>query len=272
MLVAVLPARNEESRIAGVINDVQRRVDVTVVVDDASQDETGQIARNLGCVVLRNYERAGYGTTLRRGLLWCSEIRASAIVTVDADGQHDAEWIGQCAPLINEGVDVVFANRFALFDKAPETKILSNNFAWHCLKRVIGRSPICEDVSCGFRMYSRRGLKSTVEASLDPGLGYAFTHATCLQLHRSGLRLAAISTPAIYPEPFVGTQVTELLDFLRWLSTCRPLRIAAKRWLHCIDRGLPISLTIERWRTGEILHVIGERIGEEVRFSRAPRP
>ena len=179
MRVAVMPARNEEASLARLVNDLRHRVDVVLVVDDGSEDATGQIARKCGCVVLRNECRAGYGATLRRGLLWCYNSGASVVITIDADGQHEAGWIERGIRFLDEGSDVVFANRFADFDGVPETKLLSNNFAWHCVKQCIQRSPVCEDVSCGFRMYTRRGLLALLNTPLTATSGYAFTHATC---------------------------------------------------------------------------------------------
>lgn len=269
MLVALLPARNEEASIARVVSKVRQQVDVTLVVDDASEDGTGLIAASLGCVLLRNERHAGYGATLRRGLLWCQHVGASGIVTLDSDGQHAADWIERCTPLLSEGVDVVFGNRFATVEGVPQTKILSNNLAWHCLKKIIGRSPVCEDVSCGFRMYNQQGLNSAINASID-ARGYAFTHATCVDLHLSGLSLAAILVPAIYSEPVIGTQIDEVRDFLTWLSRYSSMGKEAKGWLVNLDRNLPMTFEIESWRTGEMLRVAGEQVGGFLHFTVVP--
>jgi glycosyltransferase involved in cell wall biosynthesis len=266
MLVALLPARNEEANIARVIDDLRQRVDVTLVIDDDSNDQTGRTARDLGCVVLRNDQHGGYGATLRRGLLWCQDAGASIVVTLDADGQHSADWIERCIPLATAGVDVVFGNRFSSHDLIPQTKILSNNLAWDCVKRILGRPPICEDVSCGFRLYAPRGIQSAIEASKGV-YGYGFTHATCVYLHESGLRLAAIDVPAIYLESVVGTSIDEVQDFLRWLSGYPSVRRDAEHWLACLSHDHPVRCEIESWRNGETLSIIGERIGEFLRFS-----
>jgi glycosyltransferase involved in cell wall biosynthesis len=270
MRVAVVPARNEEANLARVIKHVKDWVDLSLVIDDGSEDATGRIASELGCIVLRNDHRAGYGATVRRGLLWCRDTGASAAVTIDADGQHEAGWINQCTPMLDEGADVVFANRFAVLDGLPETKLLSNNFAWHCVKQSIERPPVCEDVSCGLRMYNHRGVLAALQTPLAATSGYAFAQASCAHLHRSGLYLAALNTRAIYKEPVFGTKIGELREFLEWLAACTSMQKEAKGWLKSLDRNLPLSFEIERWRTADRLPLVGHLMAGFVRFSELP--
>jgi hypothetical protein len=270
MRVAVIPARNEQDRLADVVRDIRNRVEVVLVIDDDSQDSTGRIADAQGCVVLRNSSHRGYGETVRRGLLWCRDFDASVVITIDGDGQHKAQWIEEAIPLLAEGADVVFANRFFACEGVPNTKCLSNNLAWHCMKSTIGRDPVCEDVSCGFRAYSTNGLTAAIEAPTTEARGYAFTYATCAHLHRSVLNLAAFPVPAIYKEPVLGTPVGELRDFLTWVSGSAPLENEAKMWLKNLDRGSPIVFEFEGWRTRETVRAIAHNVDGHVQFSMAP--
>jgi glycosyltransferase involved in cell wall biosynthesis len=50
LVVACIPAFNEEGRIASVIVKARRRVDTVVVCDDGSRDLTGEVAEGLGAV------------------------------------------------------------------------------------------------------------------------------------------------------------------------------------------------------------------------------
>jgi glycosyltransferase involved in cell wall biosynthesis len=263
----VIPARNEESRIADVVAGLKNQVDLVLVIDDNSQDMTGPIAEAAGCTVFRNERRLGYGSTLRRGLVWSYEVGGSAVFSMDADGQHVGSWVEQGTRLLDEAADVVFANRFAKVSGAPRTKCLSNNFAWCCIKRTIRLDPVCEDVSCGCRAYSRRGLLAAIDTSLIAAEGYAFTHATCVHLHQCGLRLASFDVPAIYAEPVLGTSVTELREFFVWLLKCTPLHNEAGEWLNRLDNGLSLSFTFEGWGGQGQLNVHGQIINGYVMFS-----
>jgi len=247
MRVAVLPARNEAVTLPGIVKKLKHHVDTVLVIDDNSEDATARLAGGLGCAVLRNEHRQGYGATLRRGLLWCHDAGACATISLDADGQHDPAWIDEGLSILNHGADVVFGNRFAKLDGIPETKVLSNNFAWECVKCCIGRRPICEDVSCGFRIYGPRGLGAAIRSDAKVMSGYAFTHATCVSLHNSGLRLDALNIPAIYFDPVQGTHVTEMQDFLTWLALCTPLKADAQSWLDRLLSGQDFRLEFEAW-------------------------
>src|SRR5260370_13482277 len=137
MRVAVVPARNEAPHIHSVLDALKHSVDLILVIDDASEDETSEIAIDAKCIVLRNDCHAGYGASIRKGLRWCWNQGISVAVTIDADGQHKAEWIDRGIPLLEAGADVVLANRFSVLDGIPQTKLLSNNFAWYCVKKTI---------------------------------------------------------------------------------------------------------------------------------------
>lgn len=260
MRIAVVPAKNEQKNLPGVIKDIRDRVDLCLVVDDGSEDETGDAARSLGCVVLRNDHTTGYGAALRKGIAHCCALNATTVVTIDADGQHEGEWINRSAPLAGQ-VDVVFANRFAIRDGIPETKLLSNNFAWDCVRRLIGRPPVCEDVSCGLRVYSRRGALAALDTPSASTSGYAFSQASCAFLHQSGLRLAALETRAIYKEPVFGTATGELRDFFQWLVESTSLQDEGKEWLSRLNQNLPLTFDIEGWRASGRQRLIAQPNG-----------
>jgi glycosyltransferase involved in cell wall biosynthesis len=267
MRVAVIPARNEALHIGAVLNSLTHYVDTILVVDDASEDDTAQIAIDRGCVVISNRCHVGYGASIRTGLEWCRNSDASLVITLDGDDQHKAEWIQNGIPLVQAGADVVFANRFSELDGIPQTKLLSNNFAWHCVKRTIQKPPVCRDVSCGFRIYSRHSLKHTLEGANKATSGYAFTQATCTKLHLDGLRLAVLNTPAIYPGDVQGTAVSELRDFLDWLVDCTPLHFEARGWLEDLQSGRPLSLEFESWLADiGTIHAIAKEVDGFVRF------
>jgi glycosyltransferase involved in cell wall biosynthesis len=253
-----MPARNEENHIRNVLQKVGNRVDAVLVVDDNSEDSTGRIATEQGCLILRNRRHLGYGRTLRRGLIWCRNLNAEVAVTIDGDGQHEPEWINQALSVLDRGADVAFANRFASCEGVPNTKCLSNNFAWHCLKATIRRKPVCEDVA---------GLIAAINAPTAKAPGFAFTFSTCAHLHNSGLKLASFVVPAIYAEPVVGTPLGELRDFLAWLSEYSAMKAEGRRLLEKLARGQPITFDLEDWHTHKMVRVRGDHVEGYVRLS-----
>ena len=84
-----------------------------VVVDDCSQDRTGDIARAKGAHVLRHCINRGKGAAIRTGTAYALARGADIIVHFDADGQHHAFDIPKLVqPLLDGKADVVLGSRF----------------------------------------------------------------------------------------------------------------------------------------------------------------
>src|SRR5712691_1451376 len=89
--LVVIPAFNEEATITAVVEGVRahlRGADV-VVVDDGSQDATGQRARAAGASVIRHASNLGYGGAVQTGLRYGKDGMYSFVAILDADEQHD---------------------------------------------------------------------------------------------------------------------------------------------------------------------------------------
>ncbi len=91
-ILVLIPAYNEAERIAGVIASTKRFFPV-LVVDDGSTDETADIASGLGAEVIRQYPNRGKGAALLEGFKYANDNGYEAVLTLDADGQHDPEEI-----------------------------------------------------------------------------------------------------------------------------------------------------------------------------------
>ena len=65
LIIAGLPAYNEEKTIARVILGAQKIAHIVIVCDDGSSDLTGEIAARLGAVVVRHEKNLGYGASLQ---------------------------------------------------------------------------------------------------------------------------------------------------------------------------------------------------------------
>ncbi len=112
-VVAVMPAYQEENRVRDAVLGVQRVVTTVVVVDDGSSDQTAENARQAGAVVVRHAINRGQGAALKTGTEAALKLGAEVIVHVDADGQHDPEFLPSLVAPINRGeADVVFGSRF----------------------------------------------------------------------------------------------------------------------------------------------------------------
>jgi HD superfamily phosphohydrolase len=111
----IIPAYNEESMISRVILDIEKVMNSTrpyeiIVVDDGSADMTGEVARNLGAIVIQHDSNQGFGRAVWSGI---KEAHYPTVVIIDANGQYDPKDIPRLIkPIETEGVDVVLGSRF----------------------------------------------------------------------------------------------------------------------------------------------------------------
>jgi hypothetical protein len=112
-VVIVIPARNEEACIGPVLEKtvgLYPDYDI-VVIDDASEDGTGDIARAAGATVLRAPIPLGYGGAVHAGFKYAYGKDYDIVVLLDADGQHDPRYVADLVEATGE-FDFVIGSRF----------------------------------------------------------------------------------------------------------------------------------------------------------------
>ena len=108
--VVVVPAYNEGKTIAAVIAKIKTHRPSVVVVDDGSNDNTFQQAKDAGAVVLKHKVNLGKGAALKTGCDYAVRLGAKKIIAMDADGQHDPEEIPKFMAALDTH-DIVFGCR-----------------------------------------------------------------------------------------------------------------------------------------------------------------
>ncbi len=88
LIVACIPAYNEEKTIAKVVMLTEKFVDRVIVCDDGSTDMTGDIAERVGAKVVRHERNEGYGAALKSAFLEAIGLEPRVVVSLDGDGQH----------------------------------------------------------------------------------------------------------------------------------------------------------------------------------------
>lgn len=90
MIVAVIPALDEEESVGDVVRGILRHADAAVVVDNGSRDRTAAVAREAGADVVHE-RRRGYGAACLAGVARARELGATIILFLDADGSDDPD-------------------------------------------------------------------------------------------------------------------------------------------------------------------------------------
>src|SRR6266480_2593595 len=90
---AVIPAYQDEKHIADIVRRVRQRLDHVLVVDDGSNDQTSQRAREAGAEVIVHDQNRGKGDAIKTGLRHWLNRQFTHVIVLDADGQHLPEEI-----------------------------------------------------------------------------------------------------------------------------------------------------------------------------------
>ena len=108
----IIPARNEESPLPGVLAEIPpSAAESVIVVDNGSPDRTAEVSRQAGATLVSE-PRAGYGYACAAGVRVAAERNAQVLVFLDADGSFDAAQIPDLlAPIEAELADLVLGSR-----------------------------------------------------------------------------------------------------------------------------------------------------------------
>ena len=190
----VLPALNEAATIADVIQRVPQDfagVDELqiVVVDDGSTDDTAEIARGEGAIVVSHSHNKGVGAAFHSGVDRALELGADFMVNIDSDGQFDpADICKILEPLLKGEADFVSASRFKdknLYPEMSQIKFYGNlGMSW--LVSFLTNKKFY-DVSCGFRGYTRDVL-----LQLNLFGSFTYTQESFLDLSYKGVRITEV--------------------------------------------------------------------------------
>lgn len=220
MLVALLPAFNEEKRIGAVISKAYKYVDQVIVCDDGSTDSTQQIATDRGAEVIRHPMNMGYGSALRSLFRRAQSIKGNAFVTIDSDGQHDSAFVPALTdPILRGEADLVIGSRFlAGADSTPPHRRLAIRVITGLCDVVTGNE--FTDLQSGFRAYSPRAIGVTLPSR--PGMG-ASTEIV-IKATRSRLRVTEVGVPIYYngdrtPPLESARQFIDVLNSIMFPST-----------------------------------------------------
>jgi glycosyltransferase involved in cell wall biosynthesis len=166
-LLAVIPAYEEGPRIRAVVEVTRTHLPV-IVVDDGSTDDTAAQAEAGGATVLRQTPNQGKGAALRRGFRHALDAGMEAIVTLDADGQHDpAEIPGFLAAFSATRPELVIGRRD--FREMPTVRRLSNTLGGAVFSAAVGRR--VPDNQSGYRLIGRQLMTALLESS-ESGFGF----------------------------------------------------------------------------------------------------
>ncbi|MEO5327919.1 MAG: glycosyltransferase family 2 protein [Magnetococcus sp. THC-1_WYH] len=155
----VIPALNESEAITAVVTGISV-YGKAIVVDDGSTDDTGQLARTAGALVVTHEVNRGYDAALASGLAKAVTEGFDFAITVDGDGQHDPARLENVLRELLGGADLVVGVRDRL------QRVSEKLFA-----RVSGAVWGISDPLCGMKGYNLTKLKAIDCLCSYPSIG-----------------------------------------------------------------------------------------------------
>jgi glycosyltransferase involved in cell wall biosynthesis len=190
-ILALIPAHDEGPRIGAVVEGARRFLPV-VVVDDGSTDDTADRAEAASATVIRQAPNAGKGAALRTGFRHALEAGAPAIVTLDADGQHDPAEIPRFLERFEaRRAELVIGQRD--FGAMPPARRLSNAIGGLMLGAALGRS--VPDNQSGYRLIGRTLMRALLDSEES---GFEFEVEMIARCIALGLPIDAVPIRTIY--------------------------------------------------------------------------
>ena len=166
----VLPCYNEEKNLLQLIENIVGELNTTsfeiVAVDDGSSDSSMSILERLSnkypIRIVRHKKNMGLSCTLNDGLLYASALANpdDAIITMDADNTHNAQYIRSMFKALDQGAEIVIASRYfggGLQTGVPKHRILLSKAVNYFLKCLTGLN--VNDATSGYRCYKASVLK-----------------------------------------------------------------------------------------------------------------
>ena len=206
--LVIIPAYNSNLTISELIEKTSKFIDKSdiVVIDDGSKDETFAIAQKAGVVVLKHEINRGKGEALKTGFKYALEKNFEAILTIDADLQHDPSSIVDFLKKTSENFNgIIIGTRDIHLKRMPLARWLSNNLTSVILSILSGQT--IRDSQSGYRLISTQVLKKVKLKAKK----YDLESEILVKAGRKGFKIEKIPIKTIYPggksfiNPFVDT-------------------------------------------------------------------
>jgi glycosyltransferase involved in cell wall biosynthesis len=191
--IVCIPAYNESYAIGNLIDKIKKDIEMVVVCDDGSTDDTKKIAIDHGAIVIEHRKKLGKGEALKTLFNYTKKSDADIMVTIDGDGQFLPEEIPNLIkPIIDDKADVVIGYRFDDVDQMPTYRKIGNKVL-DKVTNLAADLPF-RDSQGGFRAYSRKAFEK-IRFSTS---GFGIDAEILVNAANSGLRIVEEKVTVIY--------------------------------------------------------------------------
>ncbi len=198
-IAVVMPAYNAEKTLEKTVRELPGCVDIKILVDDSSSDNTARLSESLGVQTFIHDSNYGYGRNQQTCYREALRAGADIVVMVHADYQYTPSLVSAMAGMVASGVyDVVLASRIlgggALKGGMPLYKYIANRLLT-AFQNLFLRVKLSE-YHTGFRAFSREVLQTL--PLLENSDDFVYDNQMIAQSVMFGFRIGEISCPTKY--------------------------------------------------------------------------
>src|SRR5213594_237130 len=235
---AIIPAYCEEKHVGNVVRRTRQQLDHVLVIDDGSNDQTAQRAREAGAEVIVHSQNRGKGEAIKTGLgHWLAAASPSGggldreiawVILLDSDGQHLPEeidrFLAAAAPWPPEpraqaaatSPSFFVGNRMNNLAGMPFIRRVVNRYMSRRISRICGQK--IPDTQCGFRMVDRQ----LIPELLGGGDRFDYDTEVLIIASRKGYRIEAVPITTVYSDQV--SKIHPVRDALRFFKLMRRYR------------------------------------------------
>ena len=200
-IVVVLPAYNAALTLEKTYKEIPfDLVDEVVLVDDASRDDTVEVAKQLGIRhIIRHDNNKGYGGNQKSCYNKALELEADIVIMVHPDYQYTPKLIpAMCSIIANEVYPVVLGSRIlgkgALKGGMPMYKYIFNRFLTLSQNLLINEK--LSEYHTGYRAFSKEVLLGI--RYMDNSDDFIFDNEMLSQIFMKGFEIGEVTCPTKY--------------------------------------------------------------------------
>jgi glycosyltransferase involved in cell wall biosynthesis len=200
-IAVVMPAYNAERTLEKTVRGLPGIVDIKILVDDSSKDNTALLSKELGLQTFVHDKNYGYGRNQQTCYREALNAGADIVVMVHPDYQYTPALVSAMAGMVASGVyDVVLGSRIlgggALKGGMPLYKYVANRLLTAFQNLFLGVK--LSEYHTGFRAFSREVLQTL--PLLENSDDFVFDNQMLAQSVMFGFRIGEISCPTSYFE------------------------------------------------------------------------
>lgn len=199
-ILVAIPCYNEELTIGSVVLKTKKYNEDILIVDDGSTDDTADIARRAGALVISHPENRGKGASIFSAVQYAKKMDYDVLVLLDGDGQHNPEEIpGLLYPILKDNKDFVIGSRFHPNGNGKNGIPFYRRLGQISLDIATNSASNCKstDSQSGFRALSREALSRFTILSEE----YNIESDMITNLAEQGLSITEVPISVRYDTP-----------------------------------------------------------------------